>query len=105
MRHTKVSALDMQRLASTPAAFHQAAVHSFDNRGCTCADQWICAECGTWHRCLRKESTQFILYRTSDGKLNTVPVPGTRVHKSVPGFVYRVRYLVPGTRVPGLGSE
>ena len=50
MRHTKVSALDMARLASSPAAFHQAAVHSFDNRGCTCADQWICAECGTWHR-------------------------------------------------------
>ena len=49
-RHSQPQIQDLQRLGSTPAAFHNSSMHSFDTPGCTCADQWICDNCGTWHR-------------------------------------------------------
>ncbi len=49
-RHAAPTAFDIQTLGKTPPAFHQADSHPFETTGCTCADQWICPECSTWHR-------------------------------------------------------
>ena len=31
-------------------AFHTGKTHPAWWEGCTCADQWICGKCGTWHQ-------------------------------------------------------
>ena len=49
-RHKQPTMVDIQQLGLTPAAFHYTESHSLDEPGCTCADQWICEKCSTWHR-------------------------------------------------------
>ena len=51
-RHTRINqSLDIHTLAAreTPA-FHHSKTHSYATRGCMCENQWICSQCGHWHR-------------------------------------------------------
>lgn len=57
--HIRPTGTDLYQLSSlAEPAWHggpdldqgRASVHALSRPGCTCGDQWVCPECGQWHR-------------------------------------------------------